>query len=245
MAVVDLTITETFQGPVDFDHDLLPTGSGVTGADYGPVANGIYGPLTNIPAGEVAANISSNTGHLDLYVHHDGIAEITDVKFSMAEYGAYSSYAYGGGGDATSDWTAIRDEGIASTFGVADKNNSNGTAGGLWFHMNRLDFADSANKFNPFTEGSRIRVVGRTVSGQDGLTTATGFTILKEAMARDVGAGTEGSPTAPADGTIGPSGNAILGESAHMLCRLYVRTAFNIRGGYFQWEYPFTYGFTA
>lgn len=240
---VDLTISETFQGS-DYPDDLLPALSGNTGMDYGPVANGSYGPLVNVAAGETLANATNNTGHLDMYIAHNGTNEITDLKIAIDQYGANSGYAYGGGGSAAVDKSNLVAEGVASTFTVGDKNNSNGTAGGLWFHMNRALAASSANKFNTITEAARIRIIGKLSGAEDGLTTGTGFTVLKEAMARD-DAGNEAAATSPEDGKVGPSGNSVLGEAAHIMCRLYIRSAFNVRGGNFQWEYPFTYAFTA
>ena len=75
---VNLTASEVFT-PITAISDALLGGG--TGLDLGTVTNGNYAPLTDKTA---------NTGHQDLYLSHDGTANISEFKCFIKSNNGFS-----------------------------------------------------------------------------------------------------------------------------------------------------------
>ena len=214
---VSLTVSRTFQGS-QVNDSLLGGGSGV---DLGTVSNGAYTPLTDQ---------SLNQGQEDLYISHDGTNEITDVKTYIAQY----SGVYGGDDTAANDYSNIVSFGNTSG---NSKNNNDGASAGLWIDMDRD--ASDANNFDQANFPAIVKIYGD--NNTDGIDLASAFTVGTTAMARDNGG--EDDPTAPVAGEIGPSGNQVLGEAAHVKLRFYLKTS-ETQGGAMQFDWVIVFSAT-
>jgi len=220
---VSLTIGETID-PVSTVADSL--GGGGTGLDHGSVTNGSYTNVVSQP---------SNTGTATLFIIHDAVVDpITDVKTFIDTY----SQAYGGPGtsSAAADYSTLKGLGDASG---SSKNNGDGLSGGLWITM---DFdISTTNQFDIGTFPTLVKIYGD--SGEtDGVDAASAFTMKAEAMVFDSGG--ESAPSVPVDGSIGKSGDTVLGDNAKALLRLYLPTS-HAAGGIFQWDWTVSFTFTA
>ena len=220
---VSLTVSENFPPTTDIADAL--TGGG-TGWNIGSVTSGQWGPITNK---------TSNLGHQDLYLKHDGINEITDLKFSVAEYGTTTGFSYGGTDSAANDYTNLIAQGANS--GVS-KNSADNASNGLWIEM-QWDVSDT-NRFDRNTRPTFVKAVG---DGSVGIDLDNGITLAAESMVYDAPGETVAS--SPVAGTLGPSGNTVLGEICHTQFRHYVRQTGAEINGRVQYEIIFSYAFTS
>jgi len=217
-----LTISETLDGaPVP---DTLAGGG--TGVDMGSVVNNQYAPL---------GSKASNTGHQNVYVSHDGVAAITDLKVFLQEYSQGTGFTYGGASTAVLDYATLKSMGLASG---SSKNNGDGASGGLWMDVD--SDASTANQFDHANFPSLVKIFGDNTT--DGTTAGTAFPITTQAMVYNLPGETVAS--APVSGSIGPAGNTVLGDAAHLKFRIYLPNTFP-SGGIVQWEVVFVYSFTA
>lgn len=221
MSVI-LTVSETLDG-AEVSDSLL---GGGTGVDLGQVTNNSYAPLISK---------GSNTGKQDLYVAHDGTNEVTDVKVYCADYELATGETYGGARTSAEDYTAVKALGAASG---SSKNNSDGLSGGLWLDMDAD--ASTTNQFDQANFPTLVKIFGD--NGTDGIDLASAFTLAADAMVYDNTGETLAS--AGEAGKIGPAGNTVLGDSAHLKTRIYIPDAY-AEGGYMQAALVFLYTFTS
>ena len=199
---------------------------GGSGADLGQVGTGSYSPLTNK---------TSNQGHFDLFVRHDGLLPIYGVTTFIQPMGEGTPYSYGGGNSAAGDFASMKSMGNVSG---NSKNNADGMSGGLWVDMD-WDAGD-ATRFDQANFPSFVKIYGD--NNTDGISLNSGFPVIKEAMVYGV-AGVETQPSAPVDGKIGAQGSPlVLGDNAHLKLRQYLRSDF-ASNGYFQFEYVIAYSY--
>lgn len=221
---VSIVVSDTLDGTQTSDS-LQGGGSGL---DFGQVGTGSWTPLTNK---------SANQGHLDFYIQHDGTAPITNCKVFIQVYGLGTGFTYGGGDSAVNDFATMKAMGNVSG---GSKNNNDGNSGGLWVDMDWN--ASDATAFDQANFPNLVKIFGD--NNTDGLDLGSAFTIIKEAMVFKNGA-VEDEPSAPVDGTIGAAGApTILGDTAHLKMRQYLRTDFGA-AGYFQFEPVVSYSATA
>lgn len=216
--MVALLVSKTISGGAVSDA----LAGGGTGVDFGSATSGAYTPLINQ---------TNNTGWMDLYIRHDGINEVTNVKTFIAEY----SQAYGGGGaNAAADFATLKTKGDSSS---TDANND-GNGSGLRIEMDAdIPGTLGASAF----DGTRAQVKIYSSTGGSNLSNA--FDLHEDACVRDV-AGTEVDATTPQTGVIGESGNAVLGDRAHIKLRFYVEAA-AVTAGIIQWSFIIAYAFTS
>lgn len=224
---VNLTVSESIDGAAV--SDVLAGGGGSnTGVDLGSVVNGSYAPVTDK---------SANTGRQDLFVHHDAtIDPITDLKCYLGQYGAETSYAYGGADSAANDYIKLKN--LAQASG-SSKNNGDGNSGGVWMDFD-WDVSD-ANQFDHSTRPTLVKLFGD--NGTDGIDLASAFGVPTDSMVYD-NAGTETAASAPVAGSVGKAGDTALGTNAHLRTRIYLPQT-ETQGGILQWEYVFAYSYTA
>ena len=236
---VALTISETINGAAVADS----LGGGGTGSDLGVVTSSGYAPRINKIA---------NTGRLDLFIRHDGTAEITDFRSFIQEFGTDTGFAYGGGQTPVDDLTAIKNLGAGSG---DSRNNADGLSGGLWIDMNAT--VAEVNQFDYSTNGlssvgsqggnDTVRKYGD--NSLDGLSIETGFPMDSQALVNTTDQGNGGDaingyvPNGPVEGTIGAVGNTTFGDRAHVKLRMYLPQTFSV-GGSHQWEWVGGYSFT-
>lgn len=237
MAVL-LTVSETLGGAEVSD---ALAGGGI-GLDLGQVTNGSYAPL-------VDQNL--NQGAQTLYLRHDAIVDpITEVKMYLASY-SETGFTYGGPSntDAATNLADILAEGASSDVSAAAKNNSNGLAGGLWIEMqynvtdtNQFDIFNSRTINSVTSPGSTfVKIYGRAGQGQSA---PTAFGLIKEACLYTPDNSAENAPSAPVNGKIGKSTDAVLGNRGKMKMRIYLKSGF-ADGGIFQLAKVFRYSYTA
>ncbi len=219
---VDVTVSKTLTGSQVAD---ALAGSG-TGVDLGQVVNGKYAPIID----QVA-----NTGLMDLYIYHNAAVDpITDCKTFIAQY----SQAYGGADSAANDIATLIAKGQADNEATA--NGNDGLSSGLRIeHAGREVGSLGASAFLP----SRAQVDIYGNSGTDGIDLAGGFDLHVDALVYD-NAAVETDATTPVTGQIGKSGDAVLGDNAHVGLRMYLEDAAP-DGGILQWDWVFAYSFTA
>jgi hypothetical protein len=231
MPAVSLTVSETLGGSAVSDS---LSGGGV-GVDLGSVLNGSYCPVTDK---------SSNTGAQNIYIRHNGVNAITSVRTFIETY-TNTGFSYGGADTASNDFTTLKNQGNTSG---DSKNNADGLSGGLWVDMNafvsptsQFDFVNNGYDSVGGTNGGNdtVRIYGDNLL--DGIDLASSFMVLSEAM---VYGPTETAASAPVDGQIGPAGNTVLGSSAHLKYRLYIRSDF-VNNGLLQWALTVSYSFVS
>lgn len=214
---VTLTVSETLTGAEASDVFLDGGDPGTyTGIDLGQVVNNSYAPL---------ADKSLNTGHQDVFLHHDGTNEITDVKFFLGDYAIQTGNPYGGGDSSAADIAQMISLGNASG---SSKNNADGLSGGIWMDMD-WD-ASTTNQFDQANFPSVVKIFGD--NNTDGIDAASGFLLSDQAMVYD-DTGSEVAATTPEAGKIGAIGDTVLGDNAHLKFRVYMPNAFT-EGGYYQ-----------
>ena len=219
---VSLVISETLDGSAISDS----LEGGGTGVDIGSVASGSYGPLVSK---------TSNTGHQDIYVSHDGVNEITQFSVFIQEYGTGTGFTYGGADTAANDFTSLKNLGNASG---SSKNNNDGLSGGLWIEMD-ADVVD-ASAFEQASRPTLVKIFGDSLT--DGIDLGSAFLVKADSMVYNSSG--EQQASSPVDGQIGPAGNTTLGDSSHLKFRLYLPTSHS-NGGKLQWEVVFSYSFTS
>jgi hypothetical protein len=218
-----LTVSETLDGSAVADS-LAGGGSGI---DLGSVVNGSYAPVTLK---------SANTGAQNVYVRHDAtIDPITDVKTFIQQYGVGTGFTYGGADTAANDYAAIKSLGNGSG---SSKNNADGLSGGFWVDMD-WD-ASTANQFDQAGFPTVVKIYGDNTT--DGTDLATAFTLKASALVYD--APGETAASAAVDGKIGKNNDTVLGDNAHVKVRIYLTQAYS-QGGIYQWEWVWSYSFTA
>ena len=218
---VNLTVSKTLNGAQVAD---VLAGSG-TGLDLGQVVNSQYTPIINQAA---------NTGHQDIYVRHDAAVDpITDVKTFVGIF----SQTYGGADTAAGDIATLIAKGQADNENTA--NNNDGLSSGLRIEHAGLGIGGlGASAFLP----SRAQVDIYGNNGTDGIDLASAFDMHVDAMVIDSGG--ETLATTPVTGQIGKSGDAVLGDNAHVGVRMYLEDAAP-DGGVIQWDFVIGYSFTA
>lgn len=222
---VAITISKALDGSAV--NDSLAGGG--TGVDGGPVVSGSYGPVVNP---------TTNTGKLDIYAAHDGTNEITDFKVHIQQFGLGTGFTYGGADSAVNDITNLLNFGDSSG---SSKNNADSLSGGLWMEMD-ADVA-SINQFDHASRSAFVKIFGDNggYASGDGRDLASAFLVVGDAMVYESGGETLAS--AAVDGEIGPAGNTVLGDAAHMAYRLYVPGS-HTDGGILQHEVVYSYAFT-
>jgi hypothetical protein len=216
-----LTVSEAFLGS-GYADSLAGGGSGI---DLGSVINGSYTPLVDQP---------TNDGAQQVFVRHNATVDpITDVKTFIQQY----SQTYGGADTPANDLATLIAKGQASS--SSDANNDDGLASGL--HTEMQWNVSQSNQFLPSRIGSQVRIYGD--AGTDGISLASAFDVIAAAMVKN-NAGSEAAPSAPVLGTIGKSGNTVLGEAAHLRLRFFLEQAAST-GGIVQWDWVIAYSFTA
>ena len=237
---VALTISEVINGAA-FGDTLEGGGSG---ADLGTVTNAGYAPRINKV---------DNTGRLDLFIRHDGAAEITDFQTFFQQFATDTPFAYGGGQTPTDDFTNIRNLGNASG---DSRNNIDGNSGGMWIDMNanvaevnQFDFTTNGYDSVGGTKGGNDTVRKYGDNNVDGITVESAFPMKALAMVTATDQGNGGSsgngfvPNGPVEGTIGIVGDTTFGDNAHAKIRMYLTQTFST-GGLHQWEWVGAYSFT-
>jgi len=218
---VDLVLSETLDGAAIADT----INSGNAGIGYGNVTNGNYAPLTDKDA---------NTGHKNIFVSHNGVNFIEQLGVYISQFGVGTGYAYGGAVSAVADYAQIIAAGAASQ---ASKNNADGLSGGLW--METRAFASVSAQFDRAAAPANVKTFG--LAGQ-GITTPTYFIIPTDSMVYN--APPETAASSPVAGKIGPAGNTVLGDAAHLKFRFYAPNVFS-GNGLIQWDLAFTYALTS
>ena len=219
-----LTISSLFTPATPYADALL---GGGTGIEFGVCTNGSYTPLTNK---------TSNLGHLNAYISHDGTAKITEAKTFIQTFGTNTGFTYGGGDTAANDFVTMRNLGNASG---SSKNNADGASGGLWREMD-FDVSDT-NRFDHASRPTLVYIHGD--NNTDGIDAASAFDLKADGMVYDSGGGTETAASSPVDGEVGASGDTVLGDRFHDQMRIYLPTSFSV-GGTIQFEIAFLYAFT-
>ena len=218
---VSLTISKTLGGAAVSDS----LAGGGTGVDLGSVVNGEYAPIILK---------SANTGWQSLYIKHNAtIDPITAVKTFISPY----SQTYGGATTAAGDYTTVKNKGNASGNSA---NNADGLSSGLRIeHDADLGGTLGASAFN----GTRaqVKIYGDNLT--DGIDLASGFTMHQDAMIYN-NAGSPVDATTPVAGSIGKTGDTVLGDTAFIKLRFYLETAAP-DGGLVQWDLVTSYAFTA
>lgn len=223
---VALTVSDVFPVVVGSNiSDSILGGVGQTGWNIGPVTSGQWGPITSKP---------SNLGHKDLYIAHDGSAEITDLSVFVAQFGSNTGYTYGGSNTAASDYSGITAQGSASG---TSKNNADNNSSGLWLEM-QYDVSD-VNRFDIASRGTLVKTFGKASEGVD---VPSAFLIQPESMVYNSGG--ESGASAPEAGKVGPSGNTVLGDTSHLQFRHYMEQNPSI-SSFIQYELVYTFSYTA
>ena len=218
---VSLIISESFQGAAYADS---LTGGG-TGIDMGSVTNNAFAPLVDK---------TLNQGAQEIYIAHDGVEEITDVKLFISNYDD-TGFTYGGAVSAAADIAQVITYGQASG---SSKNNGDGLSSGVWMDM-RFNSNDTT-RFDQATFPSDVKIFGD--NGTDGISLSSAYVLGTGAMVKD--APGEAAADTPIAGVIGPVGDATLGEAGHLQTRIYWPNAATI-GGVFQIALNTAYAFTA
>lgn len=220
--MVALSASSIFTPTTPYNDALDGGGFGI---DFGVGTNNQWTPIIDK---------TSNTGYLSVYLSHDGINEITELKMYIGQYGLGTGYTYGGDDTAANDLATLLSLGDASG---SSKNNADGNSGSLWIETD--SDVSSVNLFDRAARPTEIIVTRTGVAD----TLANAVTIPAASMIYDSGGAVETQPSAPVDGTIGPSGNTVFGDRAKLLKRVYFPNSFST-GGVFQFEIIFVYAFS-
>lgn len=220
---VNLTISKVLNPPTQVSDALA---GGGTGLDLGQVVNSKYAPIIDQP---------SNTGHQDVFVSHDAAVDpITDVKTYVDTF----SQTYGGANSAAADIATVIAKGQADNEATA--NNSDGFASG--FRVEHAGISISALGASAFLPSrAQVNIYGN--NGTDGIDLASAFDMHVDAAVYN-NAGTEVDATTPVTGQIGKVGDTVLGDQAHVGVRFYLENAAS-DGGILQWDWVWSYAFTA
>jgi len=219
MAVVNITLSETLGGASIADT----IAGGSTGIGYGNAQNGNYVPVVSKAA---------NTGAKTIFISHNGANFIEQCGVYIAQFGVGTGASYGGGNTAAADFAQLIAAGVASQ---GSKNNADGLSGGLWMET-RSNALDS-EAFDRDTYAANVKTFGTL-----GVDLASYFLIPTESMVYNLPPKT--LATTPVAGRIGPAGNTVLGDAAHLKFRFYVPNVFT-GNGILQWDTAFTYAFTS
>ena len=218
---VALVISETLDGVAV--NDAL-AGGGV-GVDMGNATNNSYAPLVDKIL---------NQGEQPIYVRHDGNNEITDVKTFLQQYGVGTGFTYGGAKTAALDIAQLFSYGQTSG---NSKNNADGLSAGIWIDMD-WDSNDTT-RFDQANFPTVVKIYGD--NGTDGIDLASAFTANSAGMVYDSGG--ETAAAGGVSGTIGESGNTVLGDNFHAKLRIQL-PQLATDGGILQWEWVVAYAFT-
>lgn len=214
-----LTVSKTLGG-ADAADALAGGGSGV---DLGACNEGEYAPIILK---------SANTGWQNLYIRHNGVNEITDVKTYIQVY----SQTYGGNATAAADFTTLQTKGAASGNSA---NNGDGLSSGFRVEQD-ADLAGALGLSAFDGTRAQVKIYGKSALG---ISLATAYLIHQDAMIYN-NAGTPVDATAPVAGKIGPAGNTVLGDVAYLKLRMYLETS-PPGGGRNQFNYVVAYAFSA
>lgn len=228
MAVL-LTVSETIAGAA-FADTLDGGGSGI---DLGSVINGQFTPINDQP---------TNDGHQDVYIRHNAVVDpITSVKTFVQQFGVGTGFTYGGATSAASDIAKLLNMGNVSA--TVNANNADGLGDGLHIDMDWQ--VSMASQFAPARIGTQVRIYGDNggAATGDGRSLATAFNMHVDAMSRN-NAGVEVDAVTPVTGSIGKSGDTVLGDRAHPRLRFFFRTD-EVDGGVLQWEWVIAFSYTA
>jgi len=220
---VNLTVSSVFTPATAYADALL---GGGTGIDYGTGVNSQWTPIIDKTA---------NTGALSVYLSHDGVNKITELRSHIQTYGTSTGFTYGGTDSAANDFTTLTGLGSASG---SSKNNADGLSGGLWGECDAD--VSAANFFDRASRPTLVKVYGDAGNGQS---LATAYTIPDDSMIYDSGGGTETVASAPVDGELGASADTVLGDRSLTRFRVYFPNSFSV-GGTMQFEQVWTYAFT-
>ncbi len=223
---VNLTISKVMQPPVQIADALA---GGGTGLDLGQVVNGQYVPIISQ---------SANTGHQNIFVSHDAVIDpITDVKTYVDEY-AVTGQSYGGAKSSADDLSILIAKGQADNEMTA--NNSDGLSSGFRIEHAGISIATlGASAFLP--SRNQVEIYGN--AGTVGIDLASAIPLHVDALVLNDG-GTEEDATTPVQGQIGVSGDAVLGDTAHVGVRFYLEQN-AADGGIMQWAWVWAYSYTA
>jgi len=222
---VTLIVSETITGAEV--SDVLAGGD--SGLDYGQVTNGSYAPVTSQAA--------SNTGQQDLFLRHNGVNPITDVKLYVDTF----SGTYGGADSAVNDITNLLAYGASDTGATA--NNGDGLSRGLHIDMDWQVNAASQFSYSREAAGNK-RIFGKDYSGLDGSSSTIAFPMHVDAMSYWDGV-SEVDATTPVTGSIGGSADTgTLGNRGHFKSRFYLHTGAT-EGGIFQFDTVINFAFTS
>jgi len=223
MTVV-LTVSETITGAEV--SDVLAGGD--SGLDYGQVTNGNFSPVISQ---------AGNTGQQDIFLRHDGVNPITDVKLYVDTF----SGTYGGADSAVNDITNLLAYG-ASDIG-ATANNGDGLSRGLHIDMDWQVNAASQFSYSREAAGNK-RIFGKNYTGLDGSSSTLAFPMHVDAMSYWNGV-SEIDAVTPVTGSIGGSADTgTLGNRGHFKSRFYLHTAAT-EGGIFQFDTVINFAFTS
>lgn len=220
---VNLTISKILNPPTQVTDALAGGGLGL---DLGQVVNGAYVPIIDQ---------ASNTGHQDVFISHDAtIDPIQDVKSFVAIF----SQTYGGADSAANDIATVIAKGQADNEATA--NNIDGLSSGLRIEHAGIEIASlAASAFLP--SRGQVDIYGN--NGTDGIDLASAYDLHVDACVYN-NAGTEVDATTPETGKIGKLGDTVLGDQAHIGLRFYLEDAAP-DGGIIQWDWVWSYSFTA
>lgn len=218
-----LTISDSLNGTQISDT----LAGGGTGVDLGSCGTSSFAPLISKPL---------NQGAQDLYIRHDGVNEIQDVKFNIQQYGIGTSFTYGGADTAANDFATLKNLGFTSG---SSKNNNDGLSGGLWIDMNWQ--SDDSTRFDQANFPTLVKIFGD--NNTDGISLSSAFALKSQAMVYSSG-GTETGASGPSDQIIGPSGNTVKGDNAHVKLRIYLPSSF-ASSGIVQCEIVTSYSYTS
>lgn len=222
---VTLIVSETITGAEV--SDILAGGD--SGLDYGQVTNGSYAPVTSQAA---------NTGQQDLFLRHDGVNPITDVKLYVDQF---SGGVYGGANSPSTDLTALLAYGASDTGATA--NNGDGLSRGLHIDMDWQVNAASQFSYSREAAGNK-RIFGKDYSGLDGSSSTLAFPLHVDAMSYWNGV-SEIDAVTPVTGSIGGSADTgTLGNRGHFKSRFYLHTGAT-EGGIFQFDTVINFAFTS
>ena len=224
-----LTVSETISGAAYSDA----LAGGGTGIDLGSVINGQYCPIISQ---------SANTGAQHIYVRHNAtIDPITSLSMFLQNFGVGTGFSYGGAVSAASDRTRILNMGDASA--SVNANNADGLGGGLHIDMDWQ--VNSTNQFAAARIGAQHKIFGDSGGAAAGIgrDLATAIAMHVDAMSWN-NTGTETDATTPVAGSVGKTGNIVLGDRAHFLMRQFLRTD-EVDGGILQVEVVMSYSYTA
>lgn len=198
---------------------------GGTGIDMGNVATSSFAPLTS-------KNL--NQGARDLYIRQDGATDVQDVATFIQQYGVGTSFTYGGAASAAADFATMKTLGLASG---GSKNNIDGLSGGLWIDMSWN--ANDSTRFDQANLPALVKIYGD--NNTDGVDLSSAFPVVAQAMVWD-NAGTETAGSVPADGVIGPAGDTVNGDNAHVKLRIYLPASYGGSGKVqTEWVVSYTY----